>query len=144
MLTFSCVAELFWLCVCVCVWRETQYFNFFFFFLGPHWWHMEVPMLGVKLELYLLAYTRAMQDPSRICYLHSSRQCWIFNPLSKARDWTWILMDAGQIGFHWATMGTPRLFFITGYAVILNQYSCSCYTVNTRCLSILCRVDCMC
>ena len=36
-----------------------------FFFLGPHLQHMDVPRLGVKLELYLLAYTTAtaMQDP---------------------------------------------------------------------------------
>ena len=26
-------------------------FFFLFFFLGPHLWHMEVPMLGVELEL---------------------------------------------------------------------------------------------
>ena len=26
-----------------------------FFFLGLHPWHMEVPRLGVKLELHLLA-----------------------------------------------------------------------------------------
>ena len=32
---------------------------FIFDFLGPHPWHMEVPRLGVKLELQLLAYTRA-------------------------------------------------------------------------------------
>ena len=29
---------------------------FFFVFLGLHAWHMEVPMLGVKSELQLLAY----------------------------------------------------------------------------------------
>ena len=50
---------------------------------------MEVPRLGVILELQLPAYTtgRAMQDLSHICDLyHSSRQCWILNPLSRARD----------------------------------------------------------
>ena len=43
--------------------REILFF-FFFFFLGPHLWHMEVPKLGVKLELQLLAYATAteMQD----------------------------------------------------------------------------------
>ena len=49
---------------------------------------MKVPRLGVQLELQLLAYTMAtaMQDPSHICDLHhSSRQCWILNPLSEAR-----------------------------------------------------------
>ena len=37
---------------------------------------------------------------------HSSRQCQIFNPLSKARDRTHNLMDANQVHFHWATTGT--------------------------------------
>ena len=30
-------------------------FTFFFFFLWPHLWHMEVPGLGVKSGLQLLA-----------------------------------------------------------------------------------------
>ena len=30
-------------------------FLFVFIFLGPHLWHMEVPRLGVKLELQLPA-----------------------------------------------------------------------------------------
>ena len=43
-------------------------------FLGPLPWHMEVPMLGVKSELQLPAYTTATatQDPSHICNLHHS------------------------------------------------------------------------
>ena len=43
---------------------------------------MEVPRLGVELELQLPAFTTATatQDPSRICDLyHSSRQCRILN-----------------------------------------------------------------
>ena len=50
---------------------------------------MEVPRLGVELELQLLDYTpgTATQDPSHICDLpHSSQQCQILNPMSKARD----------------------------------------------------------
>ena len=61
---------------------------------------MEVPRLGVKSELQLLAYARstAMQDPTRICDLHDSLwQHWILNPLSKARDQTFIFMDTSQI-----------------------------------------------
>ena len=64
---------------------------FFFFFLGPHLWYMEVPRLGVESELQLLAYTTATAtwDPSRICDPHhSSQQRWILNPLSEARDGT--------------------------------------------------------
>ena len=51
--------------------------------------HMEVPRLGIKLELQLLAYSTAteMQDPSYIYNLrHSLQQCQILNPLSGARD----------------------------------------------------------
>ena len=64
-------------------------------FLGPYSQHMEVPRLGAELELQLLAYTTAtaMPDPSRVFDLHnSSRQRWILNPLSKARDGTRNLM----------------------------------------------------
>ena len=35
------------------------------------------------------------------------QQCWIFNPLSEARNWTWVLMDTSQIHFHWAAVGLP-------------------------------------
>ena len=61
--------------------------------------HMEVPMLGIKWELQLPAYTTAtaMQDPSSICNLHSLQQHWILNPLSKAGDQTWIFMDTSQV-----------------------------------------------
>ena len=38
---------------------------------------------------------------------HSSWQCQILNPLSKARDWTCVLMEASQIHFLWAMTGTP-------------------------------------
>ena len=59
---------------------------------------MEVPRLGVKLELQLLAYATAMWDPSHICNLcHSSWQHWILKPLSRARYQTHILMDTIQV-----------------------------------------------
>ena len=41
-----------------------------FCFLGPHLWHMEVPRLGVKLELQQPA--TAMPDPSVVCKLYHS------------------------------------------------------------------------
>ena len=71
----------------------------FFFFLGPHLWHTEVPRLGVKSELWLLAYTTAMatQDPScNYDLYHTSQQCQILNPLSKASYQTHILMDTSE------------------------------------------------
>ena len=77
---------------------KTMLHFFFFFFLGTHPWHMEVPRLGVESELQLLAYVTAtataMRDPSHICNLHHSlRQHWVLNPLSKARDQTRVLTD---------------------------------------------------
>ena len=57
-------------------------------------------------SLYHTTWTR---DPSHICNLyHSSEQHQILNPLSRARDWTSILMDTSWVRYHWATMGTPR------------------------------------
>ena len=70
-------------------------FLFVFSFLWPHLWHMEVPRLGVELEQQLPAYSTATatQEPSCICDLHCSlRQCWILNPLNKARDRACILI----------------------------------------------------
>jgi len=67
-----------------------------FFLLHPQ--HMEVPRLGVELELQLPAYTTATgtQGLSLACDLHhSSWQRQILNPLSEARDRTrtsWILV----------------------------------------------------
>ena len=43
-------------CICIIL-------LFCFVFLGPHLWHMEVPRLGVELELQLPAYTTATATP---------------------------------------------------------------------------------
>ena len=44
------------------------------------------------------ATTTATPDPSHIFDLyHSSWQCWILNPLSEARDWTYVLMDTSLV-----------------------------------------------
>ena len=75
--------------------------NFYFFvFLGPNLWHMEVPRLGVELDLQLPAYATATatRDPSCVCHLHLSPwQHWILNPLSEARDGTHVLMHTSQV-----------------------------------------------
>ena len=56
------------------LWTLDLFLGFFVCVLGPHPWHMEVPRLGVKLELQLLACTTAtaMQGPSCTCNLHHS------------------------------------------------------------------------
>ena len=97
-------------------WLTFLFFRFFcccccfcFCFLGLHPWHMEVPRLGVKWGLQLLAYTTVTPDPRHVCDLHhSSWQCRILNPLSEARDRTHILMDTSQIRFCCTTTGTPN------------------------------------
>ena len=72
-------------------------------FLGLHPQHMEIPRLGDELELQLPGYAAATaaQDLSHIYDIHhSSWHCRIFNPQSKARDQTHVLMDTSQIRFH--------------------------------------------
>ena len=82
---------------------ENPFYLFIYFvFLGLQLWLLEVPRLGVELELQLLAYaiTTATPDPRCVCDLHhSSWQCQILDPLSKARDRTSGLMDTSQICF---------------------------------------------
>ena len=58
-----------------------------------------------------------MPDPSCVCDLHhSSRQCWILNPLSEAGVQPCVFMDISQICFHWAATRTPHSFFYTANA----------------------------
>ena len=62
---------------------------FFFCFLGPHLQHVEVPRLGVELELQLPAYTTAtaMPDLNHLCDPHhNSQQRQILKPLRETRD----------------------------------------------------------
>ena len=75
---------------------------------------MEVPSLGVKLKLQLLANATAtaMWNPSCVYDLHpSSWQRQILNPLRDARDQARILMDTSQIGFCCAITRTPTVLF---------------------------------
>ena len=85
---------------------------FFFRFLGLHPQHIEVPRLGVELQLQLLAYATATatKDLSHFCDLHHSSQ-WhqILNPLSKARNQTHIIMYTSQLCYCWAMLGTPTI-----------------------------------
>ena len=74
---------------------------------------MEVPRLGVELELQPPAYTTAtaMPDPSCIRDLHhSSPHHQILNPLREARDRTHVLMDTSRVCYH-SHDGTPKIAF---------------------------------
>ena len=65
---------------------------------------------GVSQARDLIGATAtATWDPSCVCDLHhSSRQCWILNPLSEARGQTCNLMVPRWICCCWAMKGTPR------------------------------------
>ena len=114
-----------------------EFFVFSFgWFLRMRLWHMEVPRLGVKLELQLPDPT-AVWDPSHICDLyHSLQRHWILNPLNKARDRTLILMDTSHVlnllshsGNSWLRFLCKNRFYLFLYAIIfflkliLLQYS---------------------
>ena len=103
--------------------------NFSFcLFLRPKLQHMGVPRQGVRSELQLPAYTTALaaRDLSQVCDLyHSSRQCWILNLRSEARDWTCVLIDTSQIRFHWAAMGTLHMRISIGLHTLFMVAKCS-------------------
>ena len=83
---------------------------------------MEVPRLGIRSELYPLAYARATATPDLgcICDLHhSSWQRRILNLLSKARDQTHNLMVPSQIHFHCTMTGTPDCFSLFIFLSVL-------------------------
>ena len=76
---------------------------------------MEVPKLGVKLDLHLLAYAiaAATDDLSHIYDLHCSlKQCQILNLVRKARDRTCLLMDTGQFLIPLRHNGNSMIFYV--------------------------------
>ena len=97
---------------------------FFFFFLGPHPQHMEVPS-GYRYQSKPVglgsnrscssASAIATWDPSHVCDL--PWQCQILNPLSGARDGTCILVDTRWICYHWAPKGTSDVDFFLVYSM---------------------------
>ena len=66
---------------------------------------MQVPRLGAEWELHQSQPRQTRAASVTYTTAHGSDGC--FNPLSEARDGTCILMDASQIRFSCATMGTP-------------------------------------
>ena len=67
----------------------------FFFFLGLHLWHIEVPWLGVKLELQLPTYTTATatRDLSCICDLQPQLMAMPDpKPTEQGQESSWILV----------------------------------------------------
>ena len=61
------------------------FLSFFFFWWGAHLWRMEVPWLVWEPAAANLHHSHGKMGSD---LHHSSCQCWILNPLSKARDQT--------------------------------------------------------
>ena len=92
-------------------------FLFIFYFFGlfrPQPQHMEVPRQGSNQSSSHWPMSQQCQiRATSATYTAVLLQWQILNPLSEARDWTCVLMDANQIHFHWATMETPSFWFLT-------------------------------
>ena len=84
-------------------------------FLGPLLRHMEVPGQGSNQSCSRRPpAVTATRDPSRVCNLHhSSRQRWILNPLSEARDRTPNLMVPSRVHSPLSHDGNCYLFRAT-------------------------------
>ena len=84
-----------------------QILSFFVFVFVLHVQHMEVPRLGIELELQPQAYTTATVtwDLSYASDLHHSLQM----PNTSPTEWdqTRILMDTSWICCDWGTVGIP-------------------------------------
>ena len=78
-----------------------------FVFLGPHSWHMEVPRLGVKLELQLPAYATAHSNAGSLTH-------WARPGIKPVSLWILVGLLNG-----WATMGTPALFLVPQFRVVV-------------------------
>ena len=76
--------------------------------------------------------TQQHRIPSHICNLHhNSWHCQILNPLSKARDPTYISLDTSRVCYHWLTMGTP------GFEIFESASVFKAYCINFIILHIL-------
>ena len=98
-----------WLCV-----SKAFLFLFlflFFCFLGPHVWHMEgrSQARGWTGAAAACLHHSHSNAGSKLHLWPTPQQHQIFNLLSKARDWTLILMVTNPIRYPWTTVGILML-----------------------------------
>ena len=91
-----------------------------FVFLGPHLWHMARGRIrAIAISLHQ-RHSSAGSKPHLWTTPHS-QQCWILNPLRKARDWTHNLMVPSWICFCCGTMETPLVTFFILKSILSNM-----------------------
>ena len=94
--------------------RETIFSFFFFFgFLGPLLWHMEIPRLGGPVGAAAASLHHSHSNSGSQPCLWPTPQLMVTldpDPLSEARDQNCIFMGTSWIRFHCATMGTTKNF----------------------------------
>ena len=86
---------------------------FFFFFLGPHLWHMEVPRLGLNWSYSCWPTPQPQQH-----------QTWATvdpQPMERGQGLNLRLMDTSRAGFHWATTELQSLYSNLTVAAILTS-----------------------
>ena len=107
---------------CISFWCPAKWFGHIYIFFSFSYYYIYIFFQArdqIGATAISLCTATATQDPSHVCNLHhSSRQCWMLNPLSEVRDQTYNLVVPSQIHFHCATTGTQFiLWFIIGYCI---------------------------
>ena len=101
------------------VFQRVAVFTFFFSMATPKAYGNSQArgLIGLQLRAYptataprYMSHSTSWISWSLYCWEYKEcLQHWIFNPLSKARDWTFIHMDTSWVHYCWATASTPRV-----------------------------------
>ena len=87
--------------------------DIFFFFLGPHPLHVEVPRSTGQIGAIAASHSHSCSSPGSEPHIYTTTYGQILNPLSEARDGTCVLTDTSQLRHRQATTGTSDLSFLS-------------------------------
>jgi len=105
--------------------------DFFFGFLGPHLWHMEIPRIGVKSELQLPSYSTPQQrwiwaTSANYTTSHSnagSLTHWVRPGIEPATSWFLVRFVSAEP--QWELLFTSPLTFIISFLLLALGLFCS-------------------